>query len=489
MKNATKLTLAAGGITAAIIGLAIGIEKSKAVSVPPSIISSTTSTTVSTTVAPSPVILSITASTTHTQQGIPITLSASVTKDNSPVQGALVRFTGLGTPILSTTNVLGVAKKTVTIKTPGKYTIAANYMSTTSSVSILVTRLNTVKNVFLTSNGSAVLSGGSISFYTFVSNTYNTPLPSVPVTLYVDSVVYSTTNTNGVGLSTTTITFTSLGQHEVYVEAAGIETTNHLNVGVNISYDIALSVSSTQITGGTETSVTQQVGGSVYASAHVTGEQNGGNVSGVPVTFIQNGTNIGTYTTGTGGYATIHAGFTQAGKYMINAEVLKGNTQLSSTATAQVTVINNFKASILPVNKQINAGTSITFAFSLFNGLNPVSGAKYTIYNNGTQIGNGNTNSSGSDSQSITFPSTGAFDIAVVFFTSSGEYNAVATIDVVMLPPPLPTTYTCYKGGCKTLRLATGQLETFCQAAPYTSSSPCPAGQATPSEACSGVVC
>lgn len=484
MDKTIPILLGGIGVVGAAFGYAYYVNQQKIT--PPTI--STTSKSSTSTTGIFPTVIELTASTTQTQQGVPITFSASVTQDNLPVLGALVKFTGLGTPILSSTNVLGVAKKTVTIKTPGKYTITAQYGSETQAINIIITRVNTVKNVFLTSNGTAVLSGGSISFYTFVSNTYNTPLPSIPVTLYVDSVVYSTTNTNAVGLSTTTITFTSLGQHEVYTEAAGIETTNPLNVGVNASYAIALSVSTTGAF-TSSTSLTQQMGGNVFAVARVTGEQNGGNVANVPVTFTDNLTNMGVVNTGNTGYAIIQVGFSSAGKYIIAGEVLRGNTQLSSTATAEVTIVNNYKASILPVNKQINAGTSITFAFSLFNGLNPVSGAKYTIFNNGTQIAAGITNSSGSGSQAISFPSTGIFDIAVIFYTGSGEHKAIATIDVIKPTTPPPSSYTCYNGRCKSVRLSTGQTETYCQAASYTSSTPCPSGHATASEACNGVVC
>jgi len=58
----------------------------------------------------------------------------------------------------------------------------------------------------------------------------------------------------------------------------------------------------------------------------------------------------------------------------------------------------------------------------------------------------------------------------------------------ITVTAPAPT-YTCYIGHCKTFRLPNGTTYTTCVADPYSSSTPCPAGQGSPSEACSGVEC
>ena len=181
-----------------------------------------------------------------------------------------------------------------------------------------------------------------------------------------------------------------------------------------------------------------------------------------------------------GGIGVIGAAFGYA--YYVNQQKISVTSPPLTTTTPPSTT--TLLLAITPIS--INSGNSIDINVIMKNGI-----AGSTVNIKGLPL-----------SETITVDSTGLGSTTVVI-NKAGSYTVYASSGGIISnsisitvksntpppPPPPPPSYTCYSGRCKTLRLATGQLETFCQAAPYTSSTPCPSGHATPSEACSGVVC
>ncbi|MEM0142322.1 MAG: hypothetical protein QXL94_00005, partial [Candidatus Parvarchaeum sp.] len=306
MSKELPIIIGGMGIVGAILGIAY-YEKTKQIS--PSSPPSTTSVTTSTAVPP---VLVLTLSSSNITQGSPITISGALTMNGFPIPSATITLTGLGSPILSTTSSLGIAKKTVIIKSVGSYTITGKYSdssgSTTSSVGVTVQRLNTINTVSLSSNGTAVIVGNSLTFTVSVTNIYNTPLPAIPIAIYLDGVLYSSITSNNSGTASIQLTFNELGTHTIYAKAGSI-VSQTITVGVNNNIEVSLQVSTTGIAEST-TEVSQEIGGNVFWIAKATGLENGGVAAGVPIHFAALSTTV---VTGSTGIAIVENSYSVAG--------------------------------------------------------------------------------------------------------------------------------------------------------------------------------
>jgi hypothetical protein len=211
---------------------------------------------------------------------------------------------------------------------------------------------------------------------------------------------------------------------------------DYYNAPITVTAPLIVYAAGTSTTAGNATGT---IGAAVVLKAKVTSQITLAGVSGIPVTFLINGTAVGTATSGAGGVTTLSyvlpAG-TPLGASQLVAQFAGSNDYTGSTSSA-ATLTVSAGTSITATNVSGKAGTSVTLSALLQTspGGSAVSGEKLTFLVDGKAVGAATTNGNGQAAHAYKIPSgtaAGAHTITVTHKAANdyGASTGTATLTV-----------------------------------------------------------
>jgi hypothetical protein len=331
------------------------------------------------------------------------TLMSTVT--NQPISDQTVSFTLGGTSAgTAVTNSSGVATLTGVTSTASAGTDtdgvvatfagATNYATTTGAGNLVVSQAaTTVTSV----SGTASFGGTATLVATLTSSETSAGVSgqTINFTLNGVSVGTATTNTGGVATLTGITTTAGVGTDTGAVVATFAGTSNYVtssgtgNLVVSQAGTTLASVSGTATYGGTATLV-----------ATLTSNVTSAPISGETVTFMLNGTSVGTAVTNSTGVATLTNVPSTAGAGTVTDAVgvsFAGDTNYVASTGIGNLVVSQANSTLASVAGTASYGGTATLAATLTSALtgNPIAGDTVAFTLGGTQVGTATTNSSG----------------------------------------------------------------------------------------------
>jgi hypothetical protein len=304
------------------------------------ILASSTGTTASTT--------TLTASPTSAAAGASVTLTATVTGTGGTPGGTVTFYSGTTQVGTATLNAQGVATTTTTTLPVGTDSVTAVYggstkFSTSTSVAVTVTITGVTMKATTTTlavNPTAGGVGTSVTFTATVTGIGTTTTPMGNVQFSDNGTIIGTTALNGSGKATFTTANLPVGTDGIiatYVGSTTFSTSTSSTVNVTIT-SIGTGTSSTTLT-ASPSSAGQ--GSSVTLTATVSPGSAGGATPTGSVSFIYNGSSLGSGTLNASGQASLTVTTLPIGSDSITATYSGDSTYGTSTSTATTVTITS----------------------------------------------------------------------------------------------------------------------------------------------------
>lgn len=399
---------------------------------------STISVLLNTTTGSASTTTSLITSASPSTYGQAVTFTATVTSGSGTPTGT-VTFKNGGTTIgTGTLNAGGVATFTTSsLQVAGSpHSITASYgggvgfaASSSNTVSQIVNQASS--STALDTSGSPMPYGFAVTFTATVSSPGGTPLGAVT---FLDSgVPIGGGVLNASGVATFTTSTLSVGSHTITVQYAG-STNFSGSTSSTITQEIVSASTTTTLTSSTNPS---PFGSSVTFTATVA---SGGAVPTGTVTFIVDGTSVGTGNLNSGGVATFSTSTLPMGSHVVSAQYGSTTSFAGSTSSdlTQVVTAATTSVTLSTSENPSTIGTPVTFTASVTSSAG-TPGGTVTFLDGGSPIGSGNLNASGVATFTTGALSLGSHAITAQY-EANGNYAASTSSTLTQTVVPYSTT-------------------------------------------------
>jgi hypothetical protein len=402
---------------------------------------SATSPGVSFTVAKIVTSLVLTPSSTAPAPGSSLVLTATVPDNYSGTSLASGSVTFLldgvsqGVQPLVLTSGLMSASLTITAPSTGTHTLLAtysgdSYFSTATSNAVTVTTAKTSTTLLVTPATTAPTVAGSLLVTATISpSTVLTTLPTGTVTFTFDGIteVVGTVVSGSPATATATFTVPSAGTHSLQATYSG--DTNYLaSTAPAITLTVAKTAPAVVVTPAT---LVPTAGATLGVSASITAPSTSATAATGTVTFMLDGTAIGTGTvvSGSPSTASITTAALSAGSHTLQA-IYNGDTNYTSVSSSPVSVTSTKSVTtlaVVPATTTPIAGNAMQVTANLTATLSgaTIPTGTVTFSMDGATVGSTSLVSGTSAYQTITVPTTG---VHVLSATYSGDSNYSSSI-------------------------------------------------------------
>ncbi|MFK4247858.1 beta strand repeat-containing protein [Streptomyces angustmyceticus] len=337
--------------------------------------------------------------------GQPVTITATVTCDGTPVQGATVVFaTTSGSLGVGVTTALGQATLTTSLLPVGLNVVTATVTAATTtctcigvaaSVDITVTALSDCV-VTVTSSPANPTAGQPVTFTASVTCN-GAPVEGATVLFATTSGSLGVGVTTAAGQATLTTNLLPVGPNVVTATVIAATTTCTC-IGIAASVNVTVTAPQNCVITLTSSPANPAAGQPVTLTATVT--CGGAPVSGATVLFATTSGSLGVGITSAAGTATLTTSLLPAGANVVTATVIAGTSTctcigVSATATVNVTAPQNCAITLTSSPANPAAGQPVTLTATVTCGGAPVSGATVLFTTTSGSLGIGTTNAAG----------------------------------------------------------------------------------------------
>ena len=366
--------------------------------------------------------ITVTSSVSPSVPGASVVFTATVTSGPSTPNGSVGFMDGNITLGTSTLNASGVATFSTSALSAGTHSIAAvygangNYLTSTSPV--LTQLVQQLVNITLTSSGSPMQPGSSVTFTATVSG--GSIVPTGTVAFMDGNAVLGTGTLNGLGSVAFSTSSLALGMHTITVSYGGDADSSAGTSGVlaqlvqQVTITALASGNNVALFGSNVTFVAAVIGGNVTPTGSVT--------------FMDGPNTLGSGTLSVNGSVLFSTTALSLGVHTITA-VYTGDTN-SQTSTSSVYSQSIQESTVATVTSSLNpstAGTSVTFTASVTTPGPGSPTGSVSFLNGTTMLGSATLNGSSKATLTTSGLPTGPQSITAVYSGDSTDVGSTST--------------------------------------------------------------
>ncbi|MDT0458062.1 Ig-like domain-containing protein [Streptomyces sp. DSM 41527] len=385
--------------------------------------------------------VTVTSTPANPTAGQPVTLTATVTCDGTPVEGATVIFaTTSGSLGVGVTTAAGQATLTTSLLPLGLNVVTATVTAATTtctcigisaSVNVTVTAASDCV-VTLTSTPANPTAGQPVTFTATVTCN-GAPVSGATVLFATTSGSLGVGVTTALGQATLTTSLLPVGANVVTATVTAANTTCTC-IGIAATATVNVTAPQNCAVTLTSTPANPTAGQPVTLTATVT--CGGAPVSGATVLFTTTSGSLGVGTTTAAGQATLTTSTLPAGANVVTATVIAGTSTctcigVAGTATVNVGAAQSCSVTLTSSPARPTAGQPVTLTATVTCGGAPVPGAVVLFSTTSGPVGIGLTNASGQATVTTSALPAGSTVVTATVLTASPTCNCVGVFGTV----------------------------------------------------------